>query len=112
MENDVRFAVDSFNRFRRPHIEARIVGVENKTAIIEFVGGREQIDYYIDYFRDKLESSLGNQVKLESLEKDGTCIARFAIHKTTKEHEDPLQTALKIMDKYYEGATVKFGFED
>ncbi len=113
MEEDVRFAVDSFNRFRRPDVEARIVGIENKTAVIEFMGGRGQIDYYIKYFKDKLESAIGNSVKLESLEKDGTCVARFSIRETKVADEDPLQKALKIMDKYYEGVPAsKFGIED
>ena len=111
-EEDVRFAIDSFNRFRRPDIEARIISVESKAAVIEFVGGRDQIDYYVNSFKDKLESSIGG-VKLESIEKDGTCIARFSMHNMVEENGVPLQKALKIMGKYYEGAAAtKFGFED
>lgn len=112
MEEDVRFAVDAFNRFRRPDVEARLVGIENNTVDIEFIGGREQIEHYVRYFKDKLESA-GNSVEIESIEKNGTCTARFSVSKTGKKDEDPLQKALKIMGRYYEGAPKsRFGFED
>lgn len=113
VEDDIRFAVDSFNRFRRPNAEARIIEIDNKTAVIEFIGGRDKIDYYVGFFKDELESILDDSINLESVEKDGTCIARFSIHKSRRDEEDPLQKALRIFDKYYEGAPkTEFGFED
>jgi hypothetical protein len=113
MEEDVRFAVDSFNRFRRPDVEARIAKIESTMIIIEFAGGLEQIDYYINFFKDKLQSVLDTDVKLESLDKGKTSVAQFSIRKIKKEDDDPLQKALKMVDKYYEGAPAsKFGIED
>jgi len=113
MEDDVRVAIDSFNRFRRPNVEAKLLELENNTAIIEFLGGREQIDYYINYFKEKLESTTNSAVRIEAVEKDGSCKVKFATNKAEKEEEDPIQKALRILGKYAEGAPPqKFGFED
>ena len=113
IEEDVRVAIDAFNRFRRPDVEARLLNIEGQKAVVEFVGGRERIDYYLNYFREKLETITDSSVKTEAVEKNGTCVARFFIAAIKKGEEDPLQTALKILDKYNEGAPASgLDFED
>ena len=112
-EEDVRFAVDSFNRFMRPDVEARIVEITNKAAVIEFSGAQDRMDYYINYLQGKLESATGAKVEIGPVRKNETCVASFSLQTDNKENDDPLQQVLHVMDKYYEGVKhSNYGFED
>jgi hypothetical protein len=113
MEEDIRIAIDTFNRFRRPDIEARLVSLDGNTAVVEFVAAAEvDIKQLADSLKHNIESATKAPVKAESKKKGKTNMTKFTVEKDYREEENPIDRALRIMDKYNEGTSPKFAMED
>lgn len=108
IEENVRIAMDAFNRFRRPDAEARLVRIEGNIAHIEF-SGAGNMENYMGHFKEKLEDICRSPVSIESKE---TNSASFIIEKASGS-SDPTERALTIIDGYYDGAAhIKLGGEN
>jgi hypothetical protein len=114
MEEDLRIAIGNFNRFRRPDVEARLVGVDKTSAVVEFISTKEiDIKYLSASLKDGIESVTQCPVTVEPRKKGKTNMAIFTIKKDYKEEENPMDRAMRIMDKYTEGTPKDaFGMED
>ena len=107
IEDKVKIVVDDFNRFRRPLAEAKLLIVEEDDALIEFACTGD-VKEYAEYFRSDLESIAGH-AEIESVE--GKRV-KFMVKNSQNDETDPLQKALRILDKYNEGTHAAFNFED
>lgn len=103
----LKIAIDTFNRFRRPNAEARLISLSNNLAVIEFRGEKEKMDFYVSAFAEEL-----GDVQVKSVEKNGTCRVTFLVRSESREEND-LESALRILNRYNEGIEKQsYSFED
>jgi hypothetical protein len=113
IEEDIRIAIDTFNRFRRPDVEARLVSMEENTAVVEFLSaGAVDIKQLADSLKHNIESATKAPVTAVTRKRGSTNMTKFTVAKDHGEEENPIDRALRIMDKYNEGTDPKFAMED
>lgn len=108
MKSRLESIIRNYNRYRKPDIAAKLLGVDGSNIIVRFSGLRP--DAFLEDFRSELEERTRFRMLVENVKKDdGNRIVKFSM----RDEKGPADDILDVLSKYYEGAPApKQGHED
>lgn len=108
MKSDIETVIRVYNRFRKPDVAAKLLGIEDNAIVVRLSGMRPEA--FLEDFKSELEQKTSSRLLVETISKDnGNRIVRFAVHS----EKGPADDILEALSRYYEGAPApKHDFED
>lgn len=108
MRSKLESVIRSYNRYRKPKVVARLLGVDNNIITVRFSGLRPEA--FFDDFKSEVEEKTKSRLLVENIKRDdGNRIVKFSLHG----EKGPADEILNVLSKYYEGTIPpKQGHED